>query len=315
MSVVERLKNVPKLQERMFYTGFGAVPKEQLEEQLKEGLEKFQLKHDKKFDKDSTRSILHYEQSKDDVNTYYFNSFDLLLKKEGMEETLQQNFRVMYGESYKLGEAYRMLSGGAVKKDFIRIDRDDPDNRLEYSAWTYLDFDNKDKYGNYVIVKDQEYNLEKKVGEYPIKEMLEEASAQKFINALNKGERVPATVATSKGDLEVFVEAKPKADELQFYNNKMEPISLTKSEAEQKEVKNTEPLESPGQEQNVSNPKEAETQHHDVINKQDLQNASQEQKVNGLSEKVQNQKVNSKVVKKIEKPAKAENKSRGARIR
>ncbi|GEM_PF-725614 len=230
MSASERLKNSPKLKERMFYVGFGAVPTEHLDEKLKEGHEEFQLKHDKKFDKDSTRSILHFEQSKNDANTYYFNSFDLLLKKEGEEKTIQQNFRTTFGESYKLGEAYRMLSGGAVQKNFVKTDRDDPDNRLEYTAWSYIDFDNKDKYGNFVIVKDQDYDLKKKLAEYPFKDLTDDK-----INSLKKGEQVLLTMETSGGDKQLYVEANPKKDSLNFYNEEKKLVIVKTAEMEESE--------------------------------------------------------------------------------
>lgn len=226
MSATERLKNAPKLESAMFYAGLGAIPREELHKQLKEGNEEFQLKFDKKFGKDSTRAILHFKNAKDDANTYYFNFYELLLKKEGQEETLQQNFRVGYGENYKLGEAYNMMKHGAVYKDFVKTDPDDRNNRLEYSAWAYIDFDNKDKYGNFVIVKDRDYDIDKKLAEYPIKEMLDESAKEKLISDMKRGEKVMVTIATSQGDKKMYVEADPKADALSIFDDKMKKVAM-----------------------------------------------------------------------------------------
>lgn len=319
MSAEERLKNAPKLESRMFFAGLGAVPKEELHKHLKEGNEEFQLKHDKKFGKDSTRAILHFKNAKDDPNTYYFNSYDLLLKKEGQEETLQQNFRVGYGENYKLGEAYTMMTNGAVHKDFVRTDPDDRDNRLEYSAWAYIDFDNKDKYGNYLIVKDQDYDIEKKLSEYPIKEMRDEVSKEKVIAAAKKGEKVLVTIATSKGDKKMYVEANPKADVLNIYDEKMKKVSMKPIDSSAQSVEqNQTPKQDQNQDQNLSNgtvnnptqDKSKDEQSQDQKNEQNQDPKLANGKVNSQTSEKKN-----KVGKKIEKPAKTENKTRSVRVR
>jgi len=116
-------QNVEYLVNEMFYTGFGEIPREKLikeiEDAVKKDKEAFQIVHDTKFGKDSVRAMLNFKQSTQNPGMFFYNSFDLLVKKEGRDETLQQNFGASYGNRYTLKEGYNLLDGRSVNKNFI----------------------------------------------------------------------------------------------------------------------------------------------------------------------------------------------------
>ena len=146
-------KNFEYLTKQMFYAGLGEVPVTDLQKKLQEGKEDFQLIHQKKFGNDNVTARLNFKRSEQDINMYFFNSFDVLFKKEGEKETMQQNFRISYGNDFRFDEAYKLMNGRSVHKTFVMTDRLDKDIRQELEAMAYMDFKNADKYGNFEIVK------------------------------------------------------------------------------------------------------------------------------------------------------------------
>ncbi|MEN5232518.1 hypothetical protein [Sphingobacterium faecium] len=217
-------KNFEYLIKQMFYAGLGEVPVADLQKKLQEGKEDFQLIHQKKFGNDNVTARLNFKRSEQDINMYFFNSFDVLFKKEGERETMQQNFRISYGNDFRFDEAYKLMNGRSVHKTFVMTDRLDKDIRQELEAMVYMDFKNPDKYGNFEIVKVYGYDLEKKLAEYPIKDLDNEAVKNKIVTDLKRGEVATVTVATSKGEQEMRITANAQFDKLNLFDTKMKPI-------------------------------------------------------------------------------------------
>lgn len=223
----KRKANEDFLSNQMFYAGFGEIPKSELVKQLAADKDEFQLHLDKKFGKDSLRAVLNFKKSDKDASMYFFNSFDLLLKKEGKEETLQRNFSTYYGNSYTLKEAYNMLDGRSIGKNFTWTDKNDKTNKKEEFAWEELDFISLDDRGNYKANRYYDFDVEKVIEGFPIKGLEFEKSKESLVNSLKKGNRVAVMFITSKGEKFVHIEANPMKNTLNLFNDKLEKITLS----------------------------------------------------------------------------------------
>lgn len=218
-------KNFEYLTKQMFYAGLGEVPVTDLQNKLKEGKDDFQLIHQKKFGNDNVTARLNFKKSDQDASMYFFNSFDVLFKKQGEQETMQQNFRISYGNDFRFDEAYKLMNGRSIDKTFVMTDKQDRDIRQEINAMVYMDFKNADRYGNFEIVKVYGYDLEKKLEGYPIKDFENESTKNKIITDLKKGEVAAVTMNTKNGDMEMRMTVNAQFDSLNLYDSKMKPLS------------------------------------------------------------------------------------------
>lgn len=217
-------KNFEYLTKQMFYAGLGEVPVTDLLNKLKEGKDDFQLIHQKKIGNDTVTARLNFKKSDQDASMYFFNSFDVLFKKQGEQETMQQNFRISYGNDFRFDEAYKLMNGRSINKTFVMTDKQDRDIKQEINATAYMDFKNADRYGNFEIVKVYGYDLEKKLEGYPIKELENEAIKSEIISDLKKGEIIAVTMNTKNGDIEMRMTANAQFDSLNLYDAKMKPL-------------------------------------------------------------------------------------------
>src|SRR6202012_3852059 len=86
-----------------------------------------------------------------------------------------------------LKEAHNMMDlgkdgqGRAALKNYLNKDGE------KYQAWTKFDFTTIDKYGNFPTVKMPNFELEKKLESFNLKEMSDPASRKKLLESLEKG--------------------------------------------------------------------------------------------------------------------------------
>ncbi|WP_313157565.1 hypothetical protein [Sphingobacterium multivorum] len=232
-------ETVDALANAIFYAGFGAIGRDQLTEALAKGTEEFQISHDTKINGDSVRGVLNFKRSDQDLDKVFFNSFDLLVKKEGKEETLQQKFPVYFGNKYTLKEGYNLLDGRSVNKTFTKINPDDKNDRQTSEAWVYLDFKNVDDYGNYQVDRRYQFELEKQLEQYPIKGLEYPQNKKQLMDSLKKGDRVQVIMVTSRGEEKIKIEAAPRFGSMNLFDEQNKPIRLSLKKEEQE----------PGQEQ------------------------------------------------------------------
>ena len=235
-------ETVDALANAIFYAGFGAIGRDQLTEALAKGTEEFQISHDTKINSDSVRGVLHFKRSDQDLDKVFFNSFDLLVKKEGKEETLQQKFPVYFGNKYTLKEGYNLLNGRSVNKTFTKINPDDKNDRQTSEAWVYLDFKTVDDYGNYQVDRRYQFELEKQLEQYPIKGLEYPQNKKQLMDSLKKGDRVQVIMVTSRGEEKIKIEAAPRFGSMNLFDEQNKPIRLSLKKEEQE----------PGQEQSKS---------------------------------------------------------------
>lgn len=232
-------ETVDKLAEQVMYSGFREIiSNKELELMVSEGLKEYVKPFEKKYPGGDVYGDMQFAQGKN--GEYYFNAFHLQLKKEDGSE-VSRDFRNTFGNSFTLKEAYNLLDGRSVFKEFVPMrkkdettgelldfDRDENGKLKTYTAWARLDFTEKDKNGDFLLKRDYNINLDAKLKEYPIKELDFQQSFSDLKNTLEKGNRPGVTFVSEYGGEErKYVEMNSKYGQLQFYSDKMEKEHLT----------------------------------------------------------------------------------------
>ncbi|RZJ76744.1 MAG: hypothetical protein EOO45_01135 [Flavobacterium sp.] len=130
---------------------------------------------------------------------------------------LKNSHFVDRGKGFSVDQAANMLQG---RSSF----REDMVNRAgeQYKAWSVYQFNEpKDRYGNYTMKQFSEgygFDLKKELGNYTIKEMDQEATANKLITELERGNKPLVTVIGQDGeDKKLRIEAVPKYGNVNFF--------------------------------------------------------------------------------------------------
>ncbi|MBS1601553.1 MAG: hypothetical protein JST42_02710 [Bacteroidetes bacterium] len=203
-------ENLEYLQERLKYLGFGenAPINEELKEQVLRDQPAFQLITEAHFEDCRMEAKLYFERSgvKDH---YYFKRYDALLQySDGIEADKQQTFYIFKKWGYTFKEAFNLLEGRAVYKKLV-----DKKVEVEYWAWSELNFNEKDSFGNYKIKEYKEsynYDLEKVLEMYPIIELQDEQLKKTLIRSLQRGNIHPVYFVKNNKRDKVFIEASPR---------------------------------------------------------------------------------------------------------
>jgi hypothetical protein len=221
-------KNFDYLKDQVKFTGFG----ESLENALKENLQKqqpeFSLEHKHEFGKDQTSAVLHFKRS-DTTDNYFFNGYDISLKKEGIDEAIKQNFYIGKENNFTFKEAYNLLSGRAVNKDLVNRESQ------SYNAWVQLNFKETEESGNFKKQYFNErygYNLEDALSKYPIKELSNNVDKEKLIESLQKGNRQTVTFIVDGNEQKRFIEASPKFKSINVYDSNNQRIKQSAKEGQ-----------------------------------------------------------------------------------
>eukprot|EP01133_Synstelium_polycarpum_P017066 gene17066-20330_t len=225
MEMQQNEKNEAYLENQVLHTGFGDIPRQDLINNIRQGEKSFELHLDKQYGDDDVHAVLHFTKS--DKGNYFFNSYDLAIKKEGQEHAFKQTFKVNYGNTFTLKEAYNLMEGRSVNKDFIKVDQANKENNQKYNAWATMDFKDIDANGNCKIVKSSKLNLEQALAEYPIKELQNPQYKEDLIDSISRGNR--QMVNFIKGDKEekMYVEANPQHNALKFFDANGNKIGLS----------------------------------------------------------------------------------------
>jgi hypothetical protein len=209
-------KNLEYLKTNIRNHGFGDTLGPELEAQLAKGAAEFTLTYKTEVNKKEMEATLYFKKS-DTTDMYFFNKYDTKLKSE-KDESMAQTFYINKGWGVTLKEAYNLLNGRPVHKELTN--KEDQ----KYQAWIQLDFNAKDKNGNYERKQYHEnygYDLKEALSFYPIKEMMKEEDMKALIKSLEKGNVQMVTLETPGKDIKVFMEANPQYKSVTLYDNKM----------------------------------------------------------------------------------------------
>lgn len=207
-------KNYDYLSNQLKYTGFGEDLQEQLKEKLQKQEPEFTLSFQKDYGKDETAATLHFRKS-DESDIYFFNRYNLMLKNDQHPDAIKQAFYISNKEdNITLKEAYNLMSGRAIFKEKINREGE------KYNAWQQLNFKETDAHGNFKLRPfNENYGFDLKVvlQNHPIKELQNETDSKRLIESLERGNRQSVTLTIQGKDQKVFIEAAPQFKSLNFY--------------------------------------------------------------------------------------------------
>lgn|SRR5690606_8790891 len=209
-------KNTEYLKDQIKYTGFGENLSEQLSDKIEQQLETFTLEYQTNYGQSSLDVELYFSKSIT-RNMYFFNAYVVNLK--GPAGKMTQTFYINKGNNITLKEAYNLMSGRAVHKNFLNKDGN------PYSCWVQLDPFTTTPNGNLKLDYYHEnygYDIESTVSKYPILEMELEEFKGSIITSLKKGNIQMVTFEIEEKDEIRFIEANPKFKSLTIYNESME---------------------------------------------------------------------------------------------
>ena len=203
-------ENLDYLQNRLKYLGFGedGPLNQELEENVRQGLQEFQLLTDALFEDCRMEAKLFFSKSSE-KDIYYFKKYDAQLQYSGsVEADKAQTFYIYKKWGFTFKEAFNLLEGRAVYKMLVR-----PKTDTEYPAWSQLDFSEKNLFGNYKCTEYREnhgYDLEKVLNIYPIVELQDDELKKSLIRSLQRGNIHPVHFIKNNKTEKLFIEANPR---------------------------------------------------------------------------------------------------------
>lgn len=225
-------KNLEYLRDQLKFTGFGEDWENQLAQKMSKQLPEFSLSHQGKFGNDTIDATLHFKKSTQS-DMYFFNSYQISLKKENVAEPMQQTFYINKGSNITLKEAYNLLSGRAVSKDLTTKDGQ------FYNAWLQLDFKQTEASGNFKLKQYHQnygFDLEKELAKHPIKELDNQTNKIRLIELLQKGNQPAVTFLKEGGEHKHFIEANPQFKTINIYDSNGQRLGSRQSSEEKQLV-------------------------------------------------------------------------------
>jgi hypothetical protein len=214
-------KNYEYLTEQLKRTGFEDTLNEVLRKNMEKQVPEFTLYMQKDYGTDNVKASLHFKKS-DESEMFFFNRYDLQLKKEENEEAIKQTFYP--DKKITLKEGYNLLDGRAVHKTLTT--KEDQ----KYAAWLQLDFTKNTESGNYQFKQYHQnygYDLEKVLSKYPIKELSNEKFKEALIKSLERGNLQSATFLLAEKEQKIFLTPNLAFKTLNAFNDNMQKISLS----------------------------------------------------------------------------------------
>ncbi len=141
------------------------------------------------------------------TDDYSISKYDALTKALTYPfEDRKNGFLIIRGKGVTFKEGYNLLQGRPILRDFLAP------SQVSYSAWMDLNFRERDLSGNYREVKYslKGFDLMAAVKMYPIKELLDEDSANDLIWSLQRGDRVEVTFQKKRVVEKMFIEVNIK---------------------------------------------------------------------------------------------------------
>ncbi|MDM8176005.1 hypothetical protein QT327_16890 [Olivibacter sp. 47] len=218
------IENLEFLKTQVMYTGFGEIPERDLVENIISGKKEFKIDYKKEFpDGKAVAAELNFRKS-DTQDRYFFNNYDLFRRNEDGHIT-KQRFRVELGNTYTFREAVNMMEGRYVGKEHTTKAKE------KYEAYSYIDFQDKDQYGNGKIKKlgsKNGFDLSKLLNEYPIKALKNEAELAALQGSLKKGNRQSTIFIDAEGkDVTRYIEVDARYKKLNVYDENQKLMLLS----------------------------------------------------------------------------------------
>ena len=213
-------ENLQYLKDNIKYMGFGENMYRELERNLGEGKAEFQLHFAAEINKKPFEATLNFRKS-DSTDMYFFNNYHASLEKSNGEKN-EQTFYLNKGKGVTAKEAYNLLDGRAVHKDFTTKEGQ------PYKAWIQLDFENKDKNNNFEVKQFHEnygYDLKAAVEKFAVAELADHEKAKALMQSLEKGNVQSVTIEKDGNSHKMFMEADPQYKKVTMYDSNMKMVA------------------------------------------------------------------------------------------
>jgi len=192
-------KYVDNLVNKVKFAGFGDTFENEIRERIANNEGSFDLHYQPNF-KHSTVAVAHIKKDEKTNDDYFFNNYDVVVKKEGMDPVKQTVFTEnplkdtegqWANSTITLKEAYNMMDldakgqGRSVLKDFV-----DKESGVRSASWLRFDFTRKTPGGNYPVVKRDSFELDTVLKNSKIENMDDPHIRRGLIDKLAKGNEV-----------------------------------------------------------------------------------------------------------------------------
>lgn len=242
-------ENFDYLKNQVKFTGFGEGLEGQLKEKIQGQHPEFTLQHSAEYGQDKVNVTLHFRKS-DEKDMYFFNKYDMSLKKSEAGEEMKQTFYVGKDNTFTFKEAYNLMDGRAVNKDLVNKQEE------KYNSWVQLDRNDADEKGNFKVKHFHEnygYDLEAVLSKHKIKELGDDTDKGRLIDSLKKGNKQSVTFIKEGEEQKGFVQANPQYKSLKIFDGKGKEIRQNETRSEKQDTKKSaKQAEKPNDEDNPS---------------------------------------------------------------
>lgn len=229
------MKNLEFLKDQLKYTGFGEGFDSELRQKIDKGLAEFQINHRAEFGKDVVSATLNYTKSASS-DMYFLNNYKVDLKPENTTELMSQIFRIGKENNITLKEAYNLMNGRAIYKQWTKIEKQGEGESAryvvtdeKYHAWKQMNFKETDKVGNFkfdTYSDNYGFKPEVLIQQLPLKELENEVQSKWLIDSMLKGNRQQVTLLINGEQQQGFVVANPQFKKIDTYDANMKKIKL-----------------------------------------------------------------------------------------
>lgn len=241
MPVKEPKTNVDYLKNSMFYLGFPQSLNPELEKKIASDAKEFQLKFEPSFKKgnngheDKMEYNLNFKKG-DKGDNYFFNNYQATLKQPALEgKTVErsQTFFINQGHGITAKEAYNLLDGRAIEKDFLKKTEPGMEKGEKYKAWQMMDLKSPvNEKGQHELHKFGEkygFDLKAILAKHPIVELKDKMLAERLESALKRGNLQSVTMEKDGKQEKVLITANPQFKTIEVYNESLQK-QLTKGD-------------------------------------------------------------------------------------
>lgn len=221
-------ENLQYLSDNIKYMGFGENLKADLEKNMNEGKDGFQLHYQAEINKKPFEATLNFRKS-DSSDMYFFNNYNATLDKANGEK-MEQTFYLNKGKGITTKEAFNLLEGRAVHKELVTKEGQ------PYKAWIQLDTGTKDRNNNFEIKQYHEnygFDLKAAVMKFAITELKDPEKEKVLMQSLQKGNLQSVTIEKDGSSHKMFIEADPQFKKVNLYDTNMKLVAKESIEISQ----------------------------------------------------------------------------------
>jgi len=210
-------ENLGFLQNSLKYLGFGegTMLNQSLEDHIQKETPSFELYTEAFYDAETKMEARLYFFRSETSERYVFQKYDALLRyMEEEEKNKAQTFFLYKGSGVTFKEAYNLLQGRSVNKNFVSPQGE------KYNAWIKLNFEQKDLNNNHKIRyfrSQYRFDLEKALEKYPIRELKNDEMRAALMKSLRRGNLHLVTMVKPTKTEKAFIMADPEYKQIQLF--------------------------------------------------------------------------------------------------